>query len=60
MEIKICLNYGTVHGASSRYYHLKMSMYCTQSVTERDGNNYRMITVNSRCHVGVLFFGSAY
>lgn len=55
MEIKICLNYSTVHGASSRYYHLKMSMCGTQSVRERNGNNYRMIIVNSRCHVGVLF-----
>ena len=54
--IKVCLNYDTVHSANSRHCHLKMSMCYIQPIMERNGNNYRMITVNSRYHMGFLFF----
>ena len=52
------LKYDIVHCANSRYYHLKIRMCSTQSITERNGNNYRMITVNFRYHMGFYFLAS--
>ena len=56
-EIKSCLNYDIDHRASSKHDHLKMSLCCTQFMTEKNGTNYRMVIVNSSCHMGFLFFG---
>lgn len=59
MEIKIHSNYDTAPSASSRHCLLKMSLCCTKFITERHGDNYSMVIVNSRCRMSFFFSGSA-
>lgn len=45
--------------ASSRRYLLKMSSCCTKFITERPGDNYSVVIVNSKCRMGFFFFFSS-